>query len=61
MEHIILEIKENFGDGKIKMKVISREPLSDYQKEYMKALRRDKAIEYGNLMGWIVLDIEDWV
>ena len=60
MKHTILEVKENFGDKKIKIKVISRESLSDYQKKYFTTLRRDEAIKYGNTMGWIVLDIEDW-
>ena len=59
MEFTIVEVNPNFGYGKHKMKIISREPLSDYQKRYLASLKRDEVIKYGKLYGWTVLDMED--
>ena len=59
MNSEIIEVKANFGDGKVKMKVISRELLSEFQKKHLSSLKRDEAIKYGNINGWKVLDIED--
>ncbi len=59
MVYTDIEVKANFGYEKIKMRVISREKLSDLQKEYLSSLRRDEAIKYGNLKGWKVLDINE--
>ena len=59
MEYTIIEVKENFGDGRIKVKVISRTPLSDSQRKHLASLKRDEAIKYGNAMEWKVLDIDE--
>ena len=54
-----IEVKANFGTGSIKMRVISRTPLSDADRRYITSLRRDEAIKYGNVRGWKVIDMED--
>ena len=60
LEATIIEVRENFGDKKTKLKVFSRGPLSEIQKEYLSSLRRDDAIKYGNTQGWTVLDMSEW-
>lgn len=55
-----IEAYENFGNQRIKMRIISREKLSDNQKEYLSTLKRDEVIKYGKVKGWTVLDIQEW-
>ena len=59
MGYTVIEVKENFGNKRIKVKIISREHLSDSQKQYFSSLKRDEAIKYGNAKGWKVLDVEE--
>lgn len=60
MVSTIIEVKANFGDEKVKIKIFSQENLSEYQKKYFSTLKRDEAIKYGTAMGWKVIDIQDW-
>lgn len=60
MEATIIEVKANHGNEKVKMKVFSQETLTEAQKEYLSSLTRDKAMKYGSLHGWKVVDISDW-
>lgn len=53
-------VNENFGNHKIKVRIVSREPLTDYQKEYLSTLKRDEVITYGKIRKWTVLDIQEW-
>lgn len=56
----IVYVKANHGDGKVKMQVFSRVPLTNAQKEYLTSLTRDEAIKYGPLHGWKVIDASEW-
>ena len=56
----IIEVKANHGTEKVKMKVFSQAALTEAQKEYLSSLTRDKAMKYGPLHGWKVIDISDW-
>ena len=60
MVFTVIEANANIGTEKIKMKIISRETLSDYQKDFLQTLKRDEVIKYGKAMGWTVLDISEW-
>ena len=60
MEGKIIEVKENHGNGKIKVKVFSQETLTDAQVKYISSLTRDEALKYGPLHGWKVVDASDW-
>lgn len=60
MEGRIIEVKENHGSGKIKVKVFSHETLTDAQVEYLSSLTRDETIEYGRFRGWKVVDVSEW-
>lgn len=61
METVIVEVNENHGSGKLKVKVFSHNPLSDFQKKYLSTLTRDEAIKYGKPQGWNVVDMSEWV
>ena len=60
MTQTIVEIKSNFGNDKVKMKIFSQNALSKIDMEYIHTLRRDELINYGRVMGWTVLDITEW-
>ena len=60
MESIIIEVKANHGNEKVKMKVFSPKTLTKAQIEYLSSLKRDEAIKYGPLHGWKVIDITEW-
>lgn len=60
MVSTIIEVRANFGNERVKMKIFSQENLSEYQRKYFSTLKRDEAIKYGTVMGWEVIDIEEW-
>ena len=60
MTQIIVEIKSNFGNDKVKMKIFSQKALSKIDIDYIHTLRRDELIKYGKVRGWTVLDITEW-
>ena len=60
MEGRIIEVKENHGNEKTKVKVFSQEALTDAQVQYLSSLTRDEAIKYGPLHGWKVIDASEW-
>ena len=60
MVSTIIEVRANFGNERVKMKIFSQENLSEYQRKYFSTLKRDEAIKYGTAMGWKVIDIEEW-
>ena len=61
MNSIIIEVKENHGNGTIKMKVFNSEKLTQAQLRYLSSLKRDDAIKYGTLLGCKVIDIGEWL
>ena len=61
MESRIIEVKENHGDGRIKVKVFSHEVLTEEQVNFLSTMTRDEVLKYGTLQGWKVIDISDWV
>lgn len=60
MEGKIVEVKENHGSGKTKVKVFSQEVLTEAQLKYLSSLTRDEAMNYGPLHGWKVIDAGEW-
>jgi len=60
MVSTIIEVKENFGNGVVKMKVFSKEPLSKAEINYLHSLKRDEAMKIGALHGWKVIDVSEW-
>ncbi|MBE6789721.1 MAG: hypothetical protein E7535_00855 [Ruminococcaceae bacterium] len=60
MTQTIVEIKSNFGNDKVKMKIFSQNALSKIDIDYIHTLRRDELIKYGRVRGWTVLDITEW-
>ena len=60
MTQTIVEIKSNFGNDKVKMKIFSQTDLSDFEKEYISTLKRDELIKYGDIKKWKVIDITEW-
>lgn len=60
MEATIIEVKENHGSKKTKVKVFSAETLTKSQIQYLSSLTRDEAIKYGPLHGWKVVDISEY-
>ena len=60
MEGRIIEVKENHGSGKTKVKVFSQEVLTEAQVHYLSSLTRDESIKYGPLHGWKVIDASEW-
>jgi len=43
----VIEVKANLGNGTVKVKVISKEQLSEAQINYLCSLRRDEAMKKG--------------
>lgn len=60
MTQTIVEIKSNFGNDKVKMKIYSQKPLSEFEKKYVNSLRRDELFQYGKIKNWNVVDISEW-
>ncbi len=60
MTQTIVEVKSNFGNDKVKMKIFSRNALTNIEIDYISSLKRDELIKYGNIKKWTVIDITDW-
>lgn len=60
MVSVVIEVKSNTGNEKVKIKVFSDKPLSEAQISYLKSLKRDEAMKIGSLHGWKVIDISSW-
>lgn len=60
MEGKMIEVKDNHGNGKTKMKVFSPEALTDEQIAFLSSLTRDEAMKIGPIHGWKVIDASDW-
>lgn len=60
MTQTIVEVKSNFGNDIVKMKIFSQNTLTDFDMEYISTLKRDELIKYGNIKKWTVIDITEW-
>lgn len=61
MESTIINVKSNFGNDKVTMKIFSPKQLSVQEKEYFRSLKRDEAIKYGRIKGWKVIDVTELI
>lgn len=59
MEFIVVEVKENVGSGKLKVKIISRDKVTDPTISLVKNMTLDEVRKYGKIMGWTVLVMND--
>lgn len=59
MEFIVVEVKENVGSGKLKVKIISRDKVTDPTISLVKDMTLDEVRKYGKIMGWTVLVMND--
>ncbi len=60
MTQTIVEVKSNFGNDKVTMKIFSQNTLTDSERDYISTLKRDELIKYGNIKKWTVIDISEW-
>lgn len=60
MTQTIVEVKSNFGNDKVTMKIFSQNTLTDSEIDYISTLKRDELIKYGKIKKWTVIDISEW-
>lgn len=59
MENTTLFVKENSGDRKVAVKIISQVKINATTKQIMSEMTFDEAEKFGRVMGWEVVAIEE--
>lgn len=59
MEYTTLFVKENFGNKKMAVRIISKEKINDITRQIVSEMTFDEAVKFGNVKGWKVLAIEE--
>ena len=59
MVYTELTVKENFGNKKMRIRIISRETISDSLKQIIQNMTFNEVLSYGNMKGWKVLSLEE--
>ncbi|MBQ5666965.1 MAG: hypothetical protein IIV40_02205 [Oscillospiraceae bacterium] len=58
MEYTNLLVRENSGDKKMAVKIISQEKINATTKQIMSEMTFDEAEKFGRVMGWEVVAAE---
>ena len=58
MENTTLFVRENSGDKKMAVKIISQEKINATTKQIMSEMTFDEAEKFGRVMGWEVVAAE---
>jgi hypothetical protein len=58
MENTTLFVRENSGDKKMAVKIISQEKINAITKQIMSEMTFDEAEKFGRVMGWEVVAAE---
>lgn len=59
MEEYCIQVRENVGSGKVKVRILSKEKIQASRLEFMSNMTLNEAIRYGNRKGWKVLICEN--
>ena len=59
MENIIVEVKTNVGDRKLKVNIFSKETIENSTIKVIKNMTLDEVRKYGKIKGWNVLVVND--